>query len=569
MKLAAVVLAAAAFALPAATAPDPTNLGVGYICAAEQAPRAARPEAAVMLTGVGNGVAKADTADPRAQAWFQEGLNLYHAFNHQEARDAFARAVAIDTKCALCEWGVALGLGPTLNYGVTAEQRTLALSHARRAAELAAASDTRTKALIEAMVVRYGEASDRNVAFGKAMEALAARYPTDDVIANVAAEALMIPGRGSNKEATARAEALIKGVLARHPDDTAAIHYYIHASEFLGHPAEALPYADKLAGLAPNAGHLVHMAAHTLIHVGQYERVALVNAQALKADATLEASKPPQATAGAPQGAAMYYLHNYVFGLEGALMAGDGPLALKYASHADVAFPDSFNGGILVPTGLASGEGAAQRRATAEARALVAEARFAPDRVLAMQERAGDPELVKTYLHYARGEAYAAKGDPSGVRREAAAVLGQKVTGTTLGGGGERQASGLNAIAADVLEGRAALIEHDPAKAQAAFARAAQRQETAYPFAESFDPPPWWYPVRRSLAYADLAAGKPADAAREAKASLVDWPDDALALRVLAEAEAKLGDAKAAAAHQAQARAGWKGDLQKVPMVLT
>src|SRR5450755_2756706 len=98
----------------------------------------------------------------------------------------------------------------------------------------------------------------------------------------------MIPGRGGNPTAVARALQLLKGVLARHPDDTAAIHYYIHATEFAGHPAEALPYADKLADLAPGASHLVHMAAHTLMHVGQYERVATVDAAALKVDADVE-----------------------------------------------------------------------------------------------------------------------------------------------------------------------------------------------------------------------------------------------------------------------------------------
>jgi predicted Zn-dependent protease len=75
--------------------------------------------------------------------------------------------------------------------------------------------------------------------------------------------------------------------------------------------------------------------------------------------------------------------------------------------------------------------------------------------------------------------------------------------------------------------------------------------------------------VRRSLAAADLAAGKPADAAREAKTSLKDWPDDALALRVLSQAEARAGDAKAAADHMAQARKVWRGDLSKMAMALT
>jgi predicted Zn-dependent protease len=553
MKFIAAGLAALALSAPAALGADPTAQGVGFICGAEHAPRAAAPEHALMLAGVGNGVFQADTNSPQAAAWFAEGLNLYHAFNHQEARDAFARAAELDPGCALCEWGVSLGLGPTLNYAVTPDERALAMTHARRAAELA--KDERTRALAQALIVRYGEAPDRDQAFGKAMDDLARRYPADDLVANVAAEALMIPGRGSDHVAVARAEELIKGVLARRPDDTAAIHYYIHASEFLGHPAEALAYAERLAGLAPNAGHLVHMAAHTLIHVGEYEQVAAKNAAALKADADLAAR---EGRAG-PPGAGMYYLHNYVFGLEGALMSGDARLALKYADHAGVAFPATFDKEkIVAPSGLATTQAAVDRRATAEARALVAYARFAPQTALSLADRADDPPLVRLYRRYARGEALAARGDAAGVRREAEAIRA----------GGPQNAD-LAAIAADVLTGRAALIDHEPQAAAQAFARAAERQEKVFPAAHAFDPPPWWYPVRRSLAYADLAAGRPADAAREARRSLADWPHDAMALRVLAEAEAKTGEAKSAAAHRQEARKAWRGDLSRAPLALT
>jgi predicted Zn-dependent protease len=103
----------------------------------------------------------------------------------------------------------------------------------------------------------------------------------------------------------------------------------------------------------------------------------------------------------------------------------------------------------------------------------------------------------------------------------------------------------------------------------ALYAQAAATQEKAFPVDKNFDPPPWWYPARRSLAAADLKAGKPTDAAREAKASLADWPQDALALRILGRAESRLGDRKAAGAHLAQARRAWRGDLEKVPLDLT
>jgi hypothetical protein len=565
VKLTIAALAIVALAAPGAIGADATQLGVGYICGAEQrGPVAAKASDAVMLKGVGNGVSPADTTSPQAQAWYVEGLNLYHAFNHNEARAAFAKAAALDPACALCEWGVALGLGPTLNYGVTADQTALALTHAERARKLAKPDDARAQGLIDALLIRYAkDKPDRDRLFAKAMDDLVRRYPADDQIANLAAEALMIPGRGSDAANVARATEILKTVLARAPNDTAAIHYYIHATEFAGRPGDALPYAEKLAGLAPGASHLVHMAAHTLMHVGQYEQVAIVDAQALKVDADTEVRLGYPGVLSTQ----MYYVHNYTFGLAGALMAGDAKLALKYADHAEVAFPASADKTvIMLPAGLTRSDNAPDRRTIVDARRLVAYGRYAPGRALALPDNANDPRFVRIYRHYAMGEALAAQGDAPGVRREADRVLRLLIESLKANElGNEVTAS----LAADVLNGRAALLAHDPDKAAVFFARAAAAQEKTYPVNKNFDPPPWWYPVRRSLAAADLAAGKPADAAREARASLKDWPDDALALRVLSQAEAKLGDARAAGAHMAEARKAWRGDLAKVSIDLT
>ncbi len=563
MKAAAAFAALAlTLAIPTVVGADATQVGIGYICGAER-DTTAKATTAVMISGVGNGSSPADTTNAEAQAWYNEGLNLYHAFNHNEARAAFAKAAELDPKCALCEWGVALGLGSTLNYGVTEDETAIALGHAQRAKALLKPGDARAAGLVDALIGRYAKDKPlvRDLDFGKAMEELAHRYPQDDEIANLAAHALMIPGRGANLGIDARALELIKGVLARHPDDTAAIHYYIHATEFVDRPGDALPYAERLAGLAPGASHLVHMAAHTLMHVGQYEQVAIVDAQALKVDADTEKRFALQG----PLSAQMYYVHNYTFGLAGALMAGDAKLALKYADHADVAFPLGDQTPVALPAGLTRSESAPDRRTTATSKALVAYGRYEPSKALALKDEPGDKLIVKVYRHYARGEAFASRGDAAGVRAEAE-VLTALVTEATKAN--ELGAMSIGGIAGDVLAGRAAILDHQPDKAAALFAKAAANQEKTYPTNKNFDPPPWWYPVRRSLAAADLAAGKPDDAIREARASLKDWPDDALALKVISEAQAKQGHAADAAKTLAQAKHAWRGDLAKAPLNL-
>jgi tetratricopeptide (TPR) repeat protein len=284
------------------------------------------------------------------------------------------------------------------------------------------------------------------------------------------------------------------------------------------------------------------MGTHTLMRVGRYEDVALSNARALKVDAE---SQPLLPTAGSL--AQRYYLHNYLFGLSGALMAGDEALALRYADHAEKAF------GTATP---------ARSQKLTRARSLVALARYAPERALAVPEGKGDPRVLRIYRHYARGEAFAARRDAAAVRREADAIAAVLAAGPDPGDlGGEAD---LAAVAASVLRGRAAMVAGRADEAVQHYAKAAAAQEKAFPVPKNFDPPPWWYPVRRSLAAAHFKAGRNADAIREAKASLVEWPNDGLALAILERA-----DRANAATHRTAAKKSYSGDLAKVPLDLT
>jgi len=547
VKLVLAISAAMIAATPSAIgAGDASLIGIGFICRAEDAPPATAGAAVgVMLQGVGNGSFAVDTKNPEAEAWFNHGLRLYHAFAHDEQKLAFARAAAADPDCSLCASGVALSLGPTLNTGITPQETVEALKAANRAAALAKPGDERARGLAAALQLRYGErvpAGGREPAFGRALDALVRANPRDDMIATLAAHALIIPARQDDYSGAPRAVEILEMVLARNPDDAAAIHYYIHATEFAGRAPLALPYAERLGGLAPGAGHLVHMGTHTLMRVGRYEDVALANAKALKVDAETQVLLDKSGSL-----AQRYYLHNYLFGLGGALMAGDSALALKYADHAAAGFPED------VPQ---------RTRVISRARSLVALGRFDPERMLAVPEGKDAPRALKIYRHYARGEALAARRDAAGVRAEADAIAAIVAKGDRASDfGGEAE---VGEIAEGVLRGRAAMVSGRPNEAASHFAKAAAAQEKAFPVPKNFDPPPWWYPVRRSLAAALLKAGRRAEAAAAARASLAEWPHDALALRILAQAERK-----GAAARRAEARKSWQGDLANVPLDLT
>ncbi|MBM4195881.1 MAG: hypothetical protein FJ197_02100 [Gammaproteobacteria bacterium] len=73
------------------------------------------------------------------------------------------------------------------------------------------------------------------------------------------------------------------GVLRRHPDHTGALHLHIHAVEAVD-ARRAESSADRILRLAPNAGHLVHMASHIYMGVGRYADAYASNAMANDAD---------------------------------------------------------------------------------------------------------------------------------------------------------------------------------------------------------------------------------------------------------------------------------------------
>ena len=539
MKLFAAAPLVLALLAPSAGALDASAVSVGHICSAEKdftPPKG--PRKIEFMSGIGTGGFAVRTTSPVAQKWFDYGLQLYHAFYHEDARLAFDKAVAADPGCAMCLWGQALSRGPTMNFDIELVDAKAGLEMARQALKLARTDEERN--LAQAMVDRYRggqNAPATEQKFATALLKVSDQDPAATDIRLIAAHALMTAGRrmDGDKAMGAQAKALIEPILRAQPDNTAAIHYYIHATEFAGDPADAEPYAQRLAGLAPEASHLIHMAAHTFIHVGRYEDVGALNARALEVDAEHSKRTDAPGALGAPD----YYPHNLSFGLAGSMMAGDGPLAVKFADDANVAFPPGTHGNVDYLF----------------ARGLSAYGRYAPDRALALPAPKSSDKFWVSMWRYARGEALAGRGDAKAVQEESRQI-GLALGGKTDTKGGKDQGLAVALIARQVLEGRAQMLEGHPDAAAKTFAVAAGMQDG---FKWGMDPPPFWYPVRRSQAAAELKAGDAAGAVRDADASLKAWPADALALHVRALAERKLGQDAKSEADEAASRAAWHG----------
>ena len=149
-----------------------------------------------ILAGIGASHMAVTTANPRAQAYFDQGLRMLNNFNHLEAIRAFRQAQKLDPACAMCLWGEAFALGPNINAPMDPEQNAAAYAAARAALAKSDAASEKEQALIEALAHRYARhaPADRaylDRAFAELMRAAADRYPDDDVVQTFAVEAMM------------------------------------------------------------------------------------------------------------------------------------------------------------------------------------------------------------------------------------------------------------------------------------------------------------------------------------------------------------------------------------------
>lgn len=101
-------------------------------------------------------------------------------------------------------------------------------------------------------------------------------------------------------------------------------------------PETALPVADRLRGLVPDAGHLQHMPTHLDVLCGDYRRVVADNSRAIVADEKFHAR------AGAMNFYTLYRSHDYHFKIYGAMFLGQSTTALDTAAQLEASIPEEL-----------------------------------------------------------------------------------------------------------------------------------------------------------------------------------------------------------------------------------
>jgi tetratricopeptide (TPR) repeat protein len=479
-----------------------------------------------LLNGMGAYSRPISGAAPEAQRFFNQGLNLLYGFNRYEALRSFQKAAELSPRAAMPLWGIAMAQSPHVNMDLDGDANLKeACAALERTKGLSA--PVHEQVLVDAAFRRCPEDSPEYV---DAMKAAAAAYPDDPDIATLYAEALMIRVRwkwwsgGKPAEGVEEAIATLEGVLRRLPNHPGANHLYIHAVEASPAPERAIPSAQRLMGLVPSAGHLVHMPGHIWLLTGDYELAAVVNERAARVDEEYMAKTGVTASAYAG-----YYVHNLHFVAYARQMQGRKADAIKAADAVTKA----------------AAPYAAQMPSMVDAFLpvkLFALVRFGDwDAILAEPKPDGKVLATTAIWHWARAQAMAMRNRRAASAREQGLFEDARQRVPADWAWLNNMARDVLAVAADVLEARLA------ASVQGAlphWRRAVARQDALV----YDEPPPWFYPVRESLGAALLVSGQPVEAEAVFRDGLRQTPRNGRMLFGLLEA--LQAQKKAAAADQ-------------------
>ena len=506
------------------------------------------------LPGFGKLQWTVSTSSPEAQQLFTQGVLQAYAFNETEAVRMFKAALARDPACGMCAWGVAWQLGPNINdtSRTNSDEALRYLGHALRHASQAS---TRERALIDALAVRYGHASqaretapllaDRcgpgaaaggeeerghplDTAYAERLRRLVDAAPVDAELLSLYAEAELVATRGDWwNDATAQPAGRIGELVARlelalqqHPEHTGLNHYLIHAADAAPAAQRAVAAADRLGRLAPASPHLLHMPSHIYVRVGRYADATRVNQEAMASEQQLFDAQKAQGFSISKD----WRNHGQQFLWFAALMEGRGDVAL--AAARDLA-------------SRATGDHPyAEYRRSLPLLALLRLERW--DALLAEAVPTGSKGMALALGEGARGVAFVrtqrlAEGQAAMTRAEGGAAAIAKAHPKPKGFDELlRQVSG---AAVDRLRAEIAAVEgrHDEALKLQAQAVAASKE------ADSNEPPMLAAGSQLALGELQLRAGRAAAAEATFRANLVAHPGSGWALSGLTRALAAQG----------------------------
>ena len=447
----------------------------------------------VLYKGLGAWRHSISTKSPEAQQFFDQGLTLIYSFNRYEALRSFRRAAELDPSAAMAFWGMAMAQGPYVNMdGDPSFDLKASCAAVETGSKLTDAPDV-DKAYLR--VASSWCPDFRPDAYVAAARQLAANYPDDLDAQTFYADSLLVRARwhwydssGTPAAGVAEAETVLQDVIRRWPQHPGANHLYIHAVESSPSPERAVASAQRLMGIVPWAGHMVHMPAHIWLLFGDWEMAASVNERAAAIDR--EYFGVSQVSEGSYE---PYYLHNLHFVMYARSMQGDRVRTIQAAEKLAAA---SSEMGSAMP----------EMSDSFNASATFIYARFSQwDTILKMREPGEKLVSTQAAWRYARALALAARGDMPAAHREQEQFEQLRNHVPASASWGQNKAQDVMRLASEVIEAR---LSDSPSESCKHWQRAVDIQDRLV----YDEPPPWYYPLRESLGACLLRAGQKSEA---------------------------------------------------------
>lgn len=481
---------------------------------------------AKLMTGMGTVHLAITTSNPEAQQFFDQGLAQMHSFWAREAERSFLQAAALDPEAPMPQWGIAMVAAGDwrprfqldLQTEVQGKQVPPATSRARSAAqkavELSQGSGKATdleKLYIAAVAARRDpNAKDPDEAFVQGTRALLAKYP-DEVEAQLELALSIMRGftvvdKKPKAPGSMEAVTILRSLLPKAPEHPGLHHYIIHGFEGASFAKDAWPSCEKYAQLVPNIPHALHMPGHIYAQTGRW------------ADAAKSFSDAAENERGYMKQDKLYgdghHGHNVHF------------LATSYS------FEGRYDDAMEAAKELLSFQENPRQAAAADLMTgAKAQGWFSMLRTLVQFEKwdailAGetlpvyDKARQEAWRHWARGLAYANKGNAAGAQEESH-LFEQAMT--DFRGKTKRPDPPELQVAREELAGHLDIAQGHVEKGlrQLETASKAERKLTYT------EPPYYPRPVAEAMGHAALRSHKPAVAEKSFRIALEQYPADA------------------------------------------
>jgi tetratricopeptide (TPR) repeat protein len=214
---------------------------------------------------------------PDAQRLFNQAMLYQHSFWYRAAKQTFEEVIKADPECVIAYWGIAQSLllnpyapPPPKNL----EEGLVAIEKAKSVG----AKTQRENDYIGAIGMFYANHNKiahgpRLLAYLKATEDVARRYPNDDEAQIYYALALSVAAPSGDKSYTMplKAAAILEPIFKREPQHPGVAHYLVHSYDYPPIAEKGLNAAKRYAEIAGASPHALHMPSHIFTRVGHWK----------------------------------------------------------------------------------------------------------------------------------------------------------------------------------------------------------------------------------------------------------------------------------------------------------